>query len=88
MKIILFSDWLNEYQPMRAQYYHVQSHNVVKLYWFVISPNTSQDVTGVEYSDELIVCGSIVKVSSFFIDKESVGHPNQFNILCPHHKLI
>ena len=52
------------------------------------SPNTPKNVPRVENPHELIVCGGRVKISRFFVYKKSVGDPNKFDVLRPHHKLI
>ena len=51
-------------------------------------PNTSQNFSRVQNSQKLIICGGIVKVSCFLIDKERVRNPDQLNVLCPNHQLF
>lgn len=51
-------------------------------------PNTSQNFSRVQNSQKLIICGGIVKVSCFLIDKECVWHPDQLYVLCSDHQFF
>ena len=51
----------------------------ILLYWD--KPDTPQDFSSVQDSQELIFCCGLVEIGSLFIDKESVWNPDQLNVV-------
>ncbi len=41
-----------------------------------------------KYSQELILSRGLVKVSCLLIDEEGVRHPDELDVLSPHHQLL
>ena len=52
------------------------------------SPNTPQDFTSVQDSQELVLGGGLVEVGSLLVDKERVRNPDEVDVFSTHDKFL
>ena len=51
-------------------------------------PDASEDLSSVQYPEELVFSGGLVEVSGLFVHEECVRDPHQLDVLGADHKLL